>query len=75
MGISEYVKLKFFKVFVQVDVFIFREYGGIGFGFVICKCLVELMGGDLILESEVDKGSCFFFVLFVCFDEDFGIGF
>lgn len=63
IGISEKEQLRLFKNFSQVDGSITRKYGGTGLGLVISHNLVELMGGQLLLESEKEKGSNFYFTL------------
>ena len=52
-----------FNAFTQADGSITRKYGGTGLGLVISKSLVELMGGELKVESEYGKGSKFFFTI------------
>ena len=52
-----------FNAFTQADGSITRKYGGTGLGLVISKSLVELMGGQLQVESEYGKGSKFFFTI------------
>lgn len=70
IGISPDSKEKLFNPFVQADATISRRYGGTGLGLTIGKRLVEMMGGELILESEVGKGSTFSFTLTLCDDSD-----
>jgi PAS domain S-box-containing protein len=52
-----------FESFTQASADHTRKYGGTGLGLSICKRLIELQGGRLQVESEVGKGSRFFFTL------------
>ncbi len=61
MGMSEDQLARLFQAFSQADSSITRQYGGTGLGLAICKRLVELMGGNLQVESCLNTGSRFFF--------------
>ena len=54
---------KVFDTFIQADASTSRMYGGSGLGLPITKNLIELMGGNLTVESKMGQGSSFFFTL------------
>jgi signal transduction histidine kinase len=63
IGISEAHRELIFDEFRQVDGSSTRAYGGTGMGLTITKKLVELMGGTIWVESELNRGSTFSFLL------------
>lgn len=63
VGIPEEDQRRILEPFTQVDASWTRRYGGTGLGLAICNELIQLMGGRMSVESEVDVGSCFSFQL------------
>ena len=63
IGIAPEHLTNVFKEFTQADATMTRRYGGTGLGLAISQRLVRLMGGELSVQSEVDRGSTFAFTL------------
>jgi hypothetical protein len=63
IGISKDKLKQVFEPFTQEDSSITRQFGGTGLGLAICRQLVELLGGEIKLDSEKGFGSKFYFTL------------
>jgi diguanylate cyclase (GGDEF)-like protein len=62
-GIAPELQQNIFDSFTQIDSSITRAHGGTGLGLTISRNLVELLGGQLEVDSKVGLGSCFYFTL------------
>lgn len=70
IGISEENKGKLFQSFSQVEASTYRKYGGTGLGLSISQKLVEMMGGKIRVDSEVNKGTMFSFNVWLSLPKD-----
>ncbi|WP_315782012.1 ATP-binding protein [Bradyrhizobium sp. SZCCHNR2011] len=61
IGMSPEIQAQIFDPFVQADTSISRKYGGSGLGLAICKQLCTIMGGSIGVDSELGRGSRFWF--------------
>jgi len=63
IGISEEQQVNLFNSFHQAESNFARKYGGAGLGLAITKNIIEMMNGEIWIESELGKGAAFFFTV------------
>jgi CheY-like chemotaxis protein len=70
IGLTKEQQGKLFSAFIQADCTTTRRFGGTGLGLAICKRLVNAMGGDIWVTSEMGAGSTFAFTVGLRVAED-----
>lgn len=69
MGIGIENQRQIFEKFTQIDTSLIRPFEGTGLGLAICRELTQLMGGEISVSSELDKGSTFSFTFKAQYDK------
>ena len=63
IGITKEQQNKLFQIYVQADSSTTKSYGGTGLGLAICKKIVEMMGGEIWMDSSIGGGTKVYFTL------------
>jgi len=70
IGISKEQQERLFTSFEQAEASTSRRFGGTGLGLVICKGIVEMMGGNIWVESELGKGAVISFTVSLAYERN-----
>jgi len=70
IGIKKEQQSKLFQTFTQAESDTTRKFGGTGLGLTISKRIIEMMGGEINVDSEIGKGSTFSFNIYIKNNEE-----